>query len=78
MTTPDIIRGPSSTEPDPVSELPDLAKPRTPTHAEGCGCPACLWGRLPTDARRQIRDAIDRRQAERNSADRRGEDRIRQ
>ena len=71
MTTPDITRAKSSPEP----ELPALAKPRATTHPECCECPACLWQRLGTDERRDIRHAIDRRQHERRTVDRRAGDR---
>jgi hypothetical protein len=77
MTNPDITRAACSpSAPDPAPELPSLAKPRAATtHPEGCECPACLWQRLGADERRDIRHAIDRRQHERRTVDRRAGDR---
>ena len=74
MTNPDITRAPCSPSAPPAPpalELPDLATSCATSHPEGCECPACLWQRLGAVERRDIRHAIDRRQAERRSGEER-------
>jgi len=78
MTTPDVTRVPRSPSAMPTPELPRSAMLPATNHGEGCECPACLWERLCAKERRDIRAAIDRRQAERRAVDRRAGNRSRQ